>query len=81
MLYFTADGSSNRFSRSREKEVAGLFERGMFIEVQGKLQSELRVFNTQFVDSIKNEGTDKAYEKSLLVIQRYNDDGKKTILT
>lgn len=64
-----------------KKEVASLFAREAFTEVQGKLQSELRIFNTRFVDSIKNEGTDKAYKKSRLVIQGYNDDGKKTILT
>ena len=39
------------------------------------------LFNLQFVDDIKFPGTPKAFEKSRLVVQAYNDEGKKTILT
>jgi hypothetical protein len=33
----------------------------------------VRIFNSRFVDEIKNEGTDKAFEKSRLVVQAFND--------
>jgi hypothetical protein len=31
------------------------------------------IFNSRFVDEIKYPGTDKAFEKSRLVVQAYND--------
>ena len=40
-----------------------------------------RVFNSRFVDEIKNPGTDKAFEKSRLVVQAYNDPEKDLVLT
>ena len=40
-----------------------------------------RVFNFRFVNKIKNPGIDKAFEKSRLVIQAYNDLEKDLILT
>ncbi|KAI0993907.1 hypothetical protein K3495_g14277 [Podosphaera aphanis] len=81
VLYFNSNFLFNQFATSREKEIAGLFKRGVFVEVRGELPNSSRIFNSRFVDSIKNEGTNKAYEKSRLVIQGYNDDGKKKILT
>ena len=33
------------------------------------------------MDEIKNPGTDKAFEKSRLVVQAYNDQGKELVLT
>jgi hypothetical protein len=41
----------------------------------------VRLFNSRFVDEIKNKGTEKAFEKSRLVVQAYNDQGKELILT
>ena len=39
-------------------------------------------FKARFVDEVKFAGTDKAYyEKSRLVVQGYDDRGKKEILT
>ena len=40
-----------------------------------------RVFGSRFVDQIKNEGTEKAFEKSRLVVQAFNDSDKHEILT
>ena len=40
-----------------------------------------RIFRTRFVDLTKNEGTNKAIEKSRLVVQAFNDQGKQNILT
>ena len=41
----------------------------------------IRIFNLRFVDEIKNPGTETAFEKSRLVVQAYNDQGKELILT
>jgi len=41
----------------------------------------VRIFNSRFVDEIKNAGTDKAFEKSRLVVQAYNDHEKELVLT
>jgi hypothetical protein len=40
----------------------------------------VRIFNSRFVDEIKNEGTDKAFEKSRLVVQAFNDTDKDLVL-
>lgn len=41
----------------------------------------MRIFNSRFIDEIKNEETATAFEKSRLVIQAYNDHDKEEILT
>ena len=41
----------------------------------------VRLFNSRFVDEVKHKGTDKAFEKSRLVVQAYNDQGKELVLT
>ena len=41
----------------------------------------LKSHRTRFVDLIKNEGTDKAFEMPRLVVQAFNDQGKQNILT
>ena len=40
---------------------------------------DIRVFNARFVNEIKNENTEKTYEKSQLIIQTYNDSKKNQI--
>lgn len=40
-----------------------------------------RFFNSRFVGEIKHEGTERAFEKSRLVVQAYNDQGKSIVLT
>ena len=41
----------------------------------------VRLFNSRFVDKIKNKGTDKAFKKSRLVVQAYNDLEKELVFT
>jgi hypothetical protein len=41
----------------------------------------VRIFNSRFVDEVKNKGTKKAFITLRLVIQAYNDDEKRLILT
>ena len=70
------------FVESRKKEINDLFEKSCFEIVSiSDVPHGTRIFNSRFVDEIKNIGTVDAYEKSRLVVQTYNDDGKAKVLT
>jgi hypothetical protein len=70
------------FIKSRCKEINGLLEKKVFEFIhKSEIPKGTRIFDSRFIDEIKNEGTTKAYEKSRLVIQAYNDQGKNMILT
>ena len=70
------------FVESRRKEINGFFEKGCFEVVSAaNLSRGIRIFNSRFVDEIKNIGTADAYEKSRLMMQAYNDEGKIEVLT
>ena len=70
------------FAASRRKELNGLLESGVFEVVDiTDIPHGIRVFNSRFVDEIKNPGTDKAFEKSRLVVQAYKDAKKDLVLT
>jgi hypothetical protein len=70
------------YTESRKKELDGLLERKVFeIVHESDITPTARIFKSRFVDEVKFHGTDKAYEKSRLVVQAYNDDDKKGILT
>lgn len=74
--------SDKLFKASRQLEVNGLLEKNVFETV--KLDSILpneRIFGARFVDEIKHKGTDRAYEKSRLVVQAFNDADKTAVLT
>ncbi len=70
------------FKNSRRSKINGLLEKGVFepITIEDVLQG-VCIFNSRFVNEIKHLGTDKAFEKSRLVIQAYNNQGKDVILT
>ena len=69
------------FVESRKKEINELFEKNCFEIVSASdVLHEVRIFNSRFVDEIKNIGTIDAYEKSRLVMQAYNDQGKTEVL-
>ena len=79
---FTSTTPPPNFEASRRKELDGLMERGVFKVVAKKdIPTGTRIFGSRFVDQVKNKGTVNAYEKSRLVVQAYNDDGKRFILT
>jgi hypothetical protein len=70
------------FVESRQKEIDGLLEKGAFeFTHSSAVPDGTRIFGSRFVDEIKNPGTEKAFEKSRLVVQAYNDKGKDAILT
>jgi hypothetical protein len=71
-----------QFEDSQRKEVNGLLERGVFEYVLEKdIPPGTRIFTARFVNEMKNNGTDKAFEKSRLVVQAYNDGDKEYVLT
>lgn len=41
----------------------------------------MKIFNSRFIDEIKNGGTAMEFKKSRLVIQAYDNHGKEKILT
>jgi hypothetical protein len=72
----------NPFAEARRKEINGLLERDVFEAANKKdIPPGTRIFTLRFVEEIKDRGTDKAFEKSRLVVQAYNDADKTTVLT
>jgi hypothetical protein len=68
-VYLQEDSQPGQFSASRQKELSGLLEKGVFEIVKlADVPQGVRLFNSRFVDEIKNLGTDKAFKKSRLVV-------------
>ncbi|RAL60024.1 hypothetical protein DID88_000650 [Monilinia fructigena] len=66
--FATTPDTSMMYQESRKKELQGLMESGVFELVKkSDIPLETRIFNSRFVDEIKNEGTDKAFPKSRLL--------------
>lgn len=76
------DAPPAQYTASRQKEIAGLLEKGVLkVVTTDSIPSNAQIFNSRFVDEIKNPSTDKAYKKSRLVVQAYNDKEKDLVLT
>jgi hypothetical protein len=57
------------FTDSRRKEINRLLKKGVFAAIIKKdVPQGVYIFNSRFVNKIKHPGTDKAFEKSRLVI-------------
>jgi hypothetical protein len=70
------------YVESRQKEINGLLEMGVFEIINvNDVPPGTRIFGSRFVDEVKNIGTEKAFEKSRLVIKAFNDNGKNQVLT
>ena len=74
--------NSSQCAASRQKEITGLLKKEIFEIVvdHQNISSNTRIFNSRFVDEIKHSSIDKAFEKSRLVIQAYNDEEKTLVL-
>jgi len=71
-----------QFVESRHIKVLRLIAKDIFeITTKSEVLKGSRIFNFKFVDEIKNKGTSKEFIKSRLVIQAYNNDKKRLILT
>ncbi len=76
------NASQPHFTESRRKIINGLLEKNAFEVVEIlDIPRGMRIFNSHFVDEIKNKGTATVFEKSRFVVQAYNDHGKEEILT
>jgi hypothetical protein len=71
------------FERSQQQEIDGLIARGVFefVQYDPDKHSGIRIFNSRLVNEVKGKTTNTPFEKSRLVIQAYNDEGKELILT
>ena len=70
------------FEASNGKEFDALIAGGIFrFEKYDPLRHTERIFNSQMVREVKNNNTELPYEKSRLVVQGFNDEGKSVILT
>jgi hypothetical protein len=80
-VIFNTISVDSPFTASRQKEIVGLLEKGVFLPVnKGDVPSNIRIFNSRFVDEVKNPGTEKAFEKSRLMMQAFNDQNKTLVL-
>src|SRR5450432_2959538 len=81
-IYLQEEEPQAQYKASRQLEVIGLIEKGVFeVANEADVPQGIRIFNARFVDEVKNKGTDKAFEKSRLVVQAYHDEGKRLVLT
>jgi hypothetical protein len=71
------------FEQSQNKEIEGLIARGVFefVQYDPSKHAGVRIFNSRLVNEVKGKATDMPFEKSRLVVQAYNDEGKEMILT
>ncbi len=80
-VIFNIISSDSSFIAFRQKEIVDLLEKDVFLSVNKKnVSSNIRIFNSRFVDEVKNSDTEKAFEKFRLVIQAFNDQKKILIL-
>ena len=67
-VFLKNDASQPPFTESRRKEINGLLDKDAFKVVSiSDVPSRMRIFNSCFVDEIKNEGIATAFEKSRLI--------------
>ena len=83
---FTNKHADSQLSASGQKQ--GLFEKDVFkvvildkVVMLEEVPNSTQVFNSCFIDEIKDLCTNKAYEKSCLVVQADNDKDKNLELT
>jgi hypothetical protein len=72
----------DQFTVFRQKKISRLMKKKIFRLVDSQeISTNARIFNSRFVDEIKNADTKKAFEKSRLIVQAYNDLNKNLMLT
>lgn len=71
-----------QYTTSKQKKITSLLEKEVFEIINDQnVPSDVCIFKSRFVDKIKNPRIDKAFEKSCLVVQAYNDLKKSLVLT
>jgi hypothetical protein len=82
LTVFITNEAPIQFASLRQKELTGLLENSVFAVVKIiDILPGIRIFNSRFIDKVKNAGTSDAFEKSRLVVQAYKDGEKDTVLT
>jgi hypothetical protein len=72
----------SQFAAFRQKKINDLIEKDVFQSVdKNDVSFDVRIFNFRFINEIKHFDTDKAFEKSRLVMQAFNDQNKNLVLT
>jgi hypothetical protein len=80
-VIFNIISVDSSFISFRQKEIVELLEKDVFISVNKEdVSADVRIFSFRFVNEIKHSGTEKAFEKSRLVIQAFNDQNKILVL-
>ena len=84
---FTNKHADAQLSASGQKEIQGLLEKDIFkvitpnkVVTPEEVPSNIQVFNSCFVNNIKDPCIDKADEKSRSVVHAYNDEKKNLML-
>ncbi len=71
----------SQFAAFRQKEINDLIEKDVFQSIRiDDVSLDVRIFKFRFVDEIKHLDIDKAFEKSRLVMQTFNDQNKNLML-
>lgn len=79
---FINKNANVQYTSFKQKEIARLLEKKVFQVVISKdVSSNTQIFNSCFINKIKNPDIDKVYKKSCLVIWVSNDKDKNFILT
>ncbi len=68
------------FQKSRFAELYGPSKRGAIYIVLAHDAAGNRIFGSRFVDTVKNEGTPKSFEKSSILVRAINES-KHGLLT
>ena len=81
-IFLKNNASKPLFTEIQNKKINNGLEKSAFKVMSiSDVPSGMRIYNSCFVDEIKNEGIATAFEKLRLVIQAYNDHVKGEILT
>jgi hypothetical protein len=71
-----------KYEDSRQAKITSLLKKGIFEVIpKSEVLGGSRIFNSRFVNKVKNKGTKNERKKLRLVVQAYNDDKKRLILT
>lgn len=81
-IIFKNNVSQKSFTKLWHKESNSLLEKDIFKVITiSDIFNGMKIFNSRFIDKIKNNRTATAFGKSRLIIQTYKNQGKKKILT
>jgi hypothetical protein len=73
---------TDQFKELYQKKINGLFKKGVFTTVPLlTIFNGIYIFNSQFINKVKNIRTSTVFKKLYLVIQAYNNAEKEFILT